>query len=153
VARAPEEETHTLIGYEILFPGTCTVISEPRACYVIRSIHKEKNYYLSYRFTWIDKETFVPWREEQYDRKGRLYKILEKRFELKDGYWIQTLWNHLNLQRNFRQIIFILDHRINVPISEAELTHDYIRKEFAWRKIPKIPSDFKIPPKPRGIKE
>ncbi len=152
ISLEPFDETHTLIGEDILPPGgVCP--SEPRECYVIKYINKNPNYYLSKRLRWIDKQTFIPWREEQYDRKGSLKVIFERKMEEIQGYVVSTLWNYWNIQRNYRQPVFIFDYRFDQPMSDAEFTHDYLRKEFAWRspslkEFPLIKRPDELPPRP-----
>ncbi|HIC91519.1 MAG TPA: outer membrane lipoprotein-sorting protein [Syntrophaceae bacterium] len=148
----PFDETHTLIGEDILPPGAVCP-SEPRECYVIKSINKDPNYYLSKRLRWIDKETFIPWREEQYDRKGYLWVVFEKKMEKIQGYTVHTLWNYWNVQRDFRQPVYIFNYKFDQPMSDAEFTHDYLRKEFAWRspslkEFPFIKTPDELPPRP-----
>lgn len=153
----PFDETHTLIGEDILPPGAVCP-SEPRACYVVKSINRNPNYYLSKRLRWVDKETFIPWREEQYDKKGYLRVIFEKKMEKIQGYTVQTLWNYWNIQRDFRQPVFIFDYRFDKPMSEAEFNYDYLRKEFAWRnpslkEFPFIKNLGDLPPRPTLLRD
>ncbi len=153
----PFEETHTLISEDILPPGgVCP--SELKACYVVKSINKDPNYYLSKRIRWIDKESFIPWREEQYDKTGNLRVIFEKKIEEDQGYLVSTLWNYWNVQRNFRQPIFIFDYRFDLPMSEEEFNYDYLRKEFAWRnpslkEYPLIKKPGDLPPRPPLLRD
>jgi hypothetical protein len=128
----PFDETHYLIGEDILPPGgVCP--TEPRVCYVVKSINRDPNYYLSKRITWIDKESFIPWREEQYDKEGYLRVIFEKKMEKIQGYIMSTLWNYWNVQRDFKQPVYIFNYKFDQPMPDAYFTHDYLRKEFAWR--------------------
>ena len=60
------DDTHTLKGEE-------PVIG--RSAYVVESVPREaKSAYFSRKVAWIDKETFLPLKEEYYDRRGDLYK-------------------------------------------------------------------------------
>lgn len=45
-----------------------------RDCYVVRSTPKAGDADFGHKFTWVDKATFLPLKEEQYDRKGARYK-------------------------------------------------------------------------------
>jgi hypothetical protein len=148
----PFEEKHTLLGKDIL-PAGSVCPAEPRECYVIKSINKDPDYYLGKRLRWIDKETFIAWREEQYDKKGYLWRIFERKMEKIQGYYVNTLWNYWNIKRDYRQVIYIMKHRFDLPVSEAEFTHDYLRKEFAPRAVSLtdfhfIKSPDELPPPP-----
>jgi hypothetical protein len=145
------DETHTLIGEDILPQGP--TIPEEKDCYVIESINKDPKYYLSKRISWVGKDCLCTWREEQYDRKGYLIRILEKRFEKISGVITATMWNDWNVQRNFRQAIIIFNHQFHKPMSEAEFLPPYLLKEFPWRKpdLSQVPfingsEEFPAPP-------
>jgi outer membrane lipoprotein-sorting protein len=46
-----------------------------RACYVIKSSPKAGDVDYSYKLSWIDKENFLPLKEEYYDRKQELQRV------------------------------------------------------------------------------
>ena len=65
--REVEEESHTLVREDTL---------NGHPVFVIRSVPKdEKSADFAYRLAWIDKENFVLWREEYYDKRNQLYKV------------------------------------------------------------------------------
>ena len=132
ISREVYDEVHTLLGEDIL-PKSAAV-TKPVECYVIKSVHKDSTYYLKKRITWVDKKTFASWREEQYDRKDTLVRILEKQWTFFEGHIIQPLWNDWNVQRNFRQLMLMKDYKFNAPFIEAEFSPDYLRKEIYWRR-------------------
>jgi hypothetical protein len=45
-----------------------------RACYVVESVPREKAEYTR-KLTWVDKENFLPLREEYYDTQGELFRV------------------------------------------------------------------------------
>jgi len=45
-----------------------------RDCYVVKSAPKGTDADFGYKLTWVDKASFLPLKEEQYDRKGARYK-------------------------------------------------------------------------------
>lgn len=45
-----------------------------RDAYVVKSTPKAGDADFGYKLTWVDKATFLPLKEEQYDRKGARYK-------------------------------------------------------------------------------
>ena len=65
--RDAEEDNHSLLKEE-MFNGKNT--------YVIKSVPKnEGSADYSYKVSWIDKESFIPLKEEYYDKRGELYKV------------------------------------------------------------------------------
>lgn len=64
--REVSEDTHTLSGEEAL---------NGKSVYVVESIPKDKkSAYYSRKVSWIDKESFLPLKEEYYDQRGDLLK-------------------------------------------------------------------------------
>jgi hypothetical protein len=47
---------------------------ERRPIYVVKLTQLDPNYVYSYRILYVDKETFIIYAVENYDRKGRLYR-------------------------------------------------------------------------------
>jgi outer membrane lipoprotein-sorting protein len=63
--RGVESDTHTLTGEESL---------GDRACYKVESVPKDEAGYAR-KLTWVDKETFLPLKEEYYDAQGEVFRI------------------------------------------------------------------------------
>ena len=66
--RKPDLDTHKILREEKL---------RDRDCYVIESTPKDTNYQYSKMIQWIDKDNFVTYTIELYDRKGNQVKLLE----------------------------------------------------------------------------
>lgn len=150
------DEEHKLIGEDVLPKGP--TLPEEKACYVIESINKDPKYYLSKRISWVAKDWLCTWREEQYDRKGYLIRILEKRYENISGIRTWRMWNDWNVQRNFRQAVIIYNNQYHKPMSEAEFLPPYLLKDFPWRKsdmskVPFIKSKEEFPKPPPLLRE
>jgi outer membrane lipoprotein-sorting protein len=65
--RAVEEDNHALLREE-KFEGKDVV--------VVKSIPKdEKSADFGYKISWVDKGSFVLWKEEYYDKRGSLYRV------------------------------------------------------------------------------
>lgn len=45
-----------------------------RDCYVVKSTPKDADADFGYKITWVDKASFLPLKEEQFDKKGAPYK-------------------------------------------------------------------------------
>lgn len=60
-------DTHALIGEKML---------DGRTCYVVESAPKEaKAAEYGRKVSWIDRETFLPLKEDYYDRRNELYRV------------------------------------------------------------------------------
>ncbi|MDA8170704.1 MAG: outer membrane lipoprotein-sorting protein [Nitrospiraceae bacterium] len=64
--RNVNEDTHTLAREEKI---------GPRDCYVVKSTPKTADVEYSYKLSWIDKATYLPLREQYFDKRGELYKV------------------------------------------------------------------------------
>ncbi len=109
--RELKEDSHTLVREETL---------EGRPVFVIRSAPKEEKIAdFSYRLAWIDKQNFVLWREEYYDKRNQLHKV----FTADEVKPIQGLWTTLrrtmkNVQKGHRTEVTFLEVHYNVGLDE-----------------------------------
>lgn len=71
--RDPVDDTHVLKGEEVL---------DGRDCFVVESTPKDAVEFTR-RVSWIDKVSFLPLKEEYYDRQGELYRVFSAN-EVKD---------------------------------------------------------------------
>jgi hypothetical protein len=96
-SRDPWEENHRIIGEDSV---------RGYDCLVIESIHKDPKYYLSKRVVWVERNKFLEIHEEQFDRKGRLYKIFDKYWYQVEpgGFWAPRQTNIIELPRKRRTI-------------------------------------------------
>lgn len=85
-----EEDTNSLVKEEK---------TDGKDSYVVKSTPKAGDMEYSYKMAWIDKTTFLPIKEEYYDRKGELYKVFTA-IEIKDikGFPTITKRSMKNLQ-------------------------------------------------------
>ena len=67
-------DTHTLLREETL---------NGNACYVIQSVPKDSSYPYSKTISWISKEGYLIYKNEMYNRRGELLKVMEM-FDFKD---------------------------------------------------------------------
>lgn len=186
------DDTHKLIGTDCIFEGETmyeNTLGRPEIwanhtspykkhgdsyyyeCYVIESKSKDPKYYLSRRLAWVEKETFLKIREEQYDRKGDLFRIYDwhlyakipsegsptsKESREQGGYMLA----HLGFT-------VPLDHRTGVEVDEADVDYGWtlrtpdngnvwynpqqMTKERFWKprsRIPSIKSASELRPMP-----
>ena len=56
---------------------------DSKDCFVVKSTPKAADMEYRYKISWIDKDDFLPLKEEYYDKKGELYKVFTAN-EIKD---------------------------------------------------------------------
>lgn len=118
--REVEEEIHAFVREEVL---------NGRPAFVIRSVPKdEKSTDYSRRLAWIDKETFVLWKEEYYDKRNELYKV----FTADEVRQVQGLWTiskrtMKNMQNGHRTEVSFSEVAYNVGLEESLFTERYLR--------------------------
>src|SRR3990170_3808326 len=98
-------------------------------CYVLKSVPKNpKSADYSYRLSWIDKESFLPLKEEYYDLKGELYKIFSAE-ELKQiqGFWTVTKRRMQNVKTGHQTLVSFKDIQYNLGMEENLFTERYLK--------------------------
>lgn len=117
--RKPEEDSHTLLKKETI---------NDRACLVIESLPKEASEYTK-RISWIDEITFLPIKEEFYDRQNELYRTFEA-LEIKDIDGIQTITKRVmkNVKTGHRTEVTLQEVKYNLSIADDTFTERYLRK-------------------------
>ncbi|MFQ6113412.1 MAG: outer membrane lipoprotein-sorting protein, partial [bacterium] len=118
--REVTEDTHTLRGEEAL---------KGKTVYVVESVPKEeKSAYYSRKVSWIDKETFLPLKEEYYDKRGDLYKTFTAdKIETVQG--IATIMQRtmVNAQNGHRTVVTFEAVKYNVGLKEDIFSERYLR--------------------------
>ena len=61
-------DTHTLTREEML---------NGKPCYVVQSVPKDSSYQYSKTVTWVDKESYLIYKAEMYNRRNEVVKIME----------------------------------------------------------------------------
>ena len=108
--REPEDDTHKLLREEKL---------GERDTWVVESTPKEaEGADFSRKVSWIDKATWLPLKEEYYDRRGDLARVFTGE-ELKEvqGYWTVTRRVMKNVQSGHRTEVVLADVRYNQKLS------------------------------------
>lgn len=59
-------DTHTILNEEVIKGGNA---------YVVKSVPSGADVDYSHKLSWIDAKTYLPVKEEYYDKKGALYKV------------------------------------------------------------------------------
>ncbi len=122
-------EDHKLIDqYSAAVAGEDTVLG--RQCWVVELTAKAPDVSYHSRKIWVDKERYVPLRENRYAKSGKLLKTTEvKSVSLRQGRWIADRVSFKDALKSGAGTEFILDSlRLNVPIP------DYIFSKAALKK-------------------
>ncbi len=100
-----------------------------RDCTVIKSTPKAAEMEYSYKLSWIDKATFLPIKEEYYDKKGELYKIFSAD-EIKDvkGHPTITRRSMRNLLSGHMTGVSFLKADYSVGIEDSLFTERYLKQ-------------------------
>ncbi len=114
------EDTHTVLREEAL---------NGRPVFVIRSVPKDEGSVdFSYRLSWIDKDNFVLWREEYYDKRNELYKVfIADEVKLVEGQWTTLRRSMKNVQNGHETEVTFLEVRYNVGLEDSLFSERYLR--------------------------
>ena len=125
-----EDENYKLIG-EKPFAGygskyTGKDLFKGRDCFVIEAVPKRKNWYYAKRIIWVDKKTGGNIYEQYYDRKGRLFKTIFRKWELlplgDKKYPTQTTLEVTNLRSRHSTVILMDDIKYDQNLSPSLFT-------------------------------
>ncbi|MCK5126228.1 MAG: outer membrane lipoprotein-sorting protein [candidate division Zixibacteria bacterium] len=112
---------------------THTIVSEnetvnDRAAFLISSKPKQEKDSFSEKKTWIDKETFLPLKEEYYNDKGKLFRIFTAdKIEEIDGIITITQRTMENVKKKQRTTIIFDSIEYNVGMKENIFTERYLK--------------------------
>jgi len=80
-----------------------------------------------YRLAWIDKETFVLWKEEYYDKRNELYKVFTAdEVRQVQGFWTVSKRTMKNMQNGHRTEVSFTDVAYNVGLEASLFTERYL---------------------------
>ncbi len=83
----------------------------------------------SYKLSWVDKATYLPLKEEYYDRRGELYKVFTAD-EIKDikGFPTITKRTMKNLQSSHTTAVEYLKADYNIGIEDGLFSERFLRR-------------------------
>lgn len=115
-----EDDTHEIVKEEKL---------GERNTYVIKSAPKAQDVDYKYKLSWIDKESFLPLKEEYYDRKGELYRIFTAD-EIKDvqGFPTITKRQMKNIQTGHRTEAAFIKTDYDIGIEDSLFSERYLKQ-------------------------
>jgi hypothetical protein len=136
--REPWEEDHKILGEDIL---------SGQDCLVVESINHNPDYYLSKRVTWIDKKNFTDYHEEQFDREGRLYKIIDRKWIQVEpwNYWVKETEYYFDTATKGRTLTERSGWLFDQNPPDRMFHPKQLLQEKPWRRPPKSLFEFKTP--------
>jgi outer membrane lipoprotein-sorting protein len=100
-----------------------------KSVYMVESVPKdEKSAYYSRKVSWIDQETFLPLKEEYYNKRDDLYKIFTaEKIETVQG--IETIIQRTmaNVQNGHRTVVTFEEVGYNIGLKEDIFSERYLR--------------------------
>ncbi len=118
--RHPSEDTHTLLREETI---------DGKACYVVESISKEKDYMYSRTVTWVMKDVWIGVKKEFYDEDGDLLKMLSvKDYDQISGYWIILTTEMHNVQKEHRTLMELENVVVDQGIDDNMFTERMMKR-------------------------
>ncbi len=114
------EDAHTLLREEAL---------NDRAVFVIRSVPKDaRSADFSHKLAWIDKESFVIWREEYYDKRDQPYKVFTAdEVKVVQGFPSTVKRTMKNLQNGHWTEVVFQEIEYNVGLEDSLFSERYLR--------------------------
>jgi len=111
-----------------------SVIKEEKAgnrdCYLIKSVPKdEKGTDYAYKLSWIDKERWLPLKEEYQSKKGELQKVFTAD-EVRDisGLWTITKRTMKNMESGHRTEVTFEKVEYNLGVEDDLFTERFLKK-------------------------
>jgi outer membrane lipoprotein-sorting protein len=118
--RDVQDDTHSMIKEEKL---------GARDCYVVRSAPKAGDVDYSYKLSWIDKNNYLPLKEEYYDKKGELYRVFTAD-EIKDVKGFPTITKRAmkNLHSGHRTEVSYIKSDYNIGIEDSLFSERFLKQ-------------------------
>lgn len=115
-----EDDTHALAKEEKL---------GAKDCYVIKSTPKTADVDYSYKLSWIDKTSYLPLKEEYYDKRGELYRIFTAD-EIKDVKGVSTITKRSmkNLQSGHSTQVTYIKTDYNIGVEDSLFTERFLKQ-------------------------
>lgn len=118
--RDPEDDNHELLREEPL---------GGRDCYVVKSTPMAGDMDWSYKLTWVDKENFLPLKEEYYDRRGEIYRVFSAD-EVHDVSGFPTITRRTikNLQSGHRTEVAFIKTEYNIGMGDNLFSERFLKR-------------------------
>jgi len=114
-----ESDTHTVLREEKV---------DRKPCYVIQSVPQEEAEYTK-KISWIDKKTFLPLKEEYYDKKGELYRVFTAE-EIRDVKGFPTVTKRVmkNIKSGHSTEVSFTKVDYNIGVEDSLFSERYLKQ-------------------------
>jgi outer membrane lipoprotein-sorting protein len=115
-----EDDTHVVVKDEKL---------GAKDCVVVKSTPKAEDVDYSYKLSWVDDVSFLPLKEEYYDKKGDLYKVFTAD-EIKDikGFPTVTKRTMKNVQSGHTTEVTFTKTDYNIGVEDSLFSERYLKQ-------------------------
>ncbi len=115
-----EDDTHVVVKEEKI---------GAKDCVVVKSTPKVDDVDYSYKLSWIDKTSFLPLKEEYYDKKGDLYKVFTAD-EIRDVKGIPTVTKRTmkNVQSGHTTEVTFTKVDYNIGVEDSLFSERYLKQ-------------------------
>jgi len=101
--------------YKILNDSApCFKNDDIKKCYILESIPNDESSEYSKHISWIDKEKYLSYKEDSYDKDEKLLKKKTIKYSLIDNYSIMNELFVENIQKNHSTLLTVSDIKINL---------------------------------------
>lgn len=118
--RDPEDDEHEMVREEKL---------NERDCYVIKSTPKAADMDWSHKFTWVDKENFLPLKEAYFDRRGEPHRMFTAdEVTSVGGFPTVTKRTMKNLQSGHRTEVVFIKTEYDLGIEDSLFSERFLKR-------------------------
>jgi len=98
--------------------ASCSKDDEIKKCYILESIPNDKSSEYSKHVSWVDKENYLSYKEESYDKDKILLKKKTIRYSMIDNYSIMDELFVENIQKNHSTLLTVSAIKINLGFTD-----------------------------------
>jgi len=98
--------------------ASCFKDDEIKKCYILESIPNDKSSEYSKHVSWVDKENYLSYKEESYDKDKILLKKKTIRYSMIDNYSIMDELFVENIQKNHSTLLTVSAIKINLGFTD-----------------------------------
>ena len=98
--------------------ASCFENDEINNCYLLESVPNDKNSEYSKHISWVDKTSYLSYKEESYDQENKLLKKKTIKYSVIDNYSIMDELFVENVQKNHSTLLKVSEIKINLGFKD-----------------------------------
>ena len=98
--------------------ASCFTNDEINNCYILESVPNDKNSEYSKHISWVDKTSYLSYKEESYDKEDKLLKKKTIKYSIIDNYSIMDELFVENIQKNHSTLLKVSEIKINLGFKD-----------------------------------